>query len=90
MNAEYSHQGGLRLPLNGLALGELSKQELKCWQLLGRQPKGPREHVGQASDTPRMTWEQVAEEALAVPGSVQAATPGQGPGGPCPLSPFVA
>lgn len=56
----------------------------------GEAAKGAQEHVGQASDAPRMTRERAAEEALAAPGSVQAATPGQGPGGPFPLSLFVA
>ena len=42
MIVQYSHRGGLRLPLSGLSLGEHSKQELKCRQLLGRQQKGPR------------------------------------------------
>lgn len=71
MIVQYSHRGGLRLPLNGLSLGEHSKQELKCRQLLGRQQKGPR---GAHTMGLRHPEDDPAEEA---PGGVQVATPGK-------------
>lgn len=78
MNDEYSQQGGLKLPLNGLALRRAFKARLKCWRLLGRQRKTLQGVFRPGLQSPSANWEPVAKGALATPDSVQAAAAGHG------------
>lgn len=78
-NAKYSQQGGLKLPLKGLALRRAFQAGFEVRATPGVAEKARQGVYGTGLGRPSNgPGKQTAKEALAMPGSVQVAATGQG------------